>query len=188
MTKQYPNTATALKLTAVDRPKHLRPRLRRDALRPDCARALREAREAAGLSQSELAVELEIKKHLVGHSELAASERQLPSVLLVASSAGSPEARAWGVEVTRWIAGKLQQQLVPVVADRYGDDHAARLASVSVQASDPIRALAVALADGELSDDELEEIGREARGGVAALMELEAATARELERRRGGGE
>jgi len=68
--------------------------------------------------------------------------------------------------------------------DRFGDNHLARLAAVTVELSDLPRALAVALADNDLSVAELEVLVRESREAADAALEAHTRYLAELARRR----
>lgn len=178
------NAAPVLELEPRVRPKRLSPRDAREHLRADYARASRVAREHADLSQSELADELGVTKPFVGHSERSDSGRPTANVLHVASSAHSPAARAWGAEVVRWQAAQLALVVLERAEDLFGDDHGARLASVTRDCTDVPRELAAALSDGVLTLDELERLEREAREAAQAALEVQAWCAREIARRR----
>jgi hypothetical protein len=147
-------------------------------LKPDLARHAFRAREAAHMAQHEVAEALDTQQPNV-HRWEQGGEPHAPSVLHVAS--GPHE---WAEVLVRWQAAQHHLQVSAEVAVVHGDDNAARLASVTVECGDPARVLAAALSDGRLTDDELEQLAREARECWAAAQELEAYASHELARRR----
>lgn len=177
---------TAEVLEHADRPKHLRLPAHdaRAALRSDWGRASRAGREAADLSQSELAEELGVTKAYVGRSEIAGT-RTVPSVLHVA--AAPLAAREWAKAAITFQASRHRLTVVEQPADRHGDDHGARLAAIVTDCTDLPRVLASAGADRVFTFAELVEIEREARETMEAAGEVQAWSAAELARRRAGG-
>jgi transcriptional regulator with XRE-family HTH domain len=182
--KQYQQQSTA-PVTATARPKALRLADRRLALKPELARSLRVDREQAGISQRDLAAELQVQPSHLARCELAAEPHALTELHL-AAAAESPVARGWGLGRVRWLASRFAAVVLERPEPVHGDDHGARLASVTVECSDPVRALAVAQADGSFSIDELEQIEREAREGAQALLELQSWAAERIRKAREG--
>lgn len=156
---------------------------RAKVLKRDLATVSQAARRHAGVSQRELAAELELQQPHVARCELA-EEPHAPSVLHVASAADAPAARAWAAALVRWQGQHLALTVLERSVDRHGDNHAARLASVTVECTDLPRAMAVAIADGELSEAELEQLVRESAETAEAALEAHARFSAELQRRR----
>ncbi len=165
--------ATATAVTA-PRPKHLG--------KPSLARAVKLAVERDGRKLTAIADDFDTDApNLCRWGQ--AHEPNNPHTLHLIAAAGTAS-HGVAVDVHRAVGDELGVQSIPRV-DVVHDDHLARLASVTIECSDVPRVLAVALADGELSDDELDAIRLEGRQSIAAVLELDAWAARELLRRRG---
>lgn len=148
-------------------------------LKPDLARVMRLARETEQASQRDVAADLDVQQPLVHHWEQR-DEPHAPSVLHVHGT----RMRAIAEALIRWQATPHGLDVVAAARVVHGDNHAARLAAVTVECSDPARELAIALADNALTDTELEQLERHFR--EAAEVALEGATyfSQELRRRR----
>lgn len=183
MSSTRPSNAAPV-LEQHERPRRLKPRDARAALRAEYARVSRAGRVLAELSQNDLALELEVPKPLVGYSEVDAPERPVPNVLHVASAACSPAAREWAREIIRWQAAQLALVVLEQTRVQHADNHGARLAAVTRDCTDVPRELAAALSDGVLTLDELERLERESREGAQAALEVQAWASAEIARRR----
>jgi hypothetical protein len=88
------------------------------------------------------------------------------------------------VDIYRALGDELGEQSIPRV-DVVHETDAARLAVLSVECTDVPRTFAVAIADGALTEEEIEHIRQQGRESVAAVLELDAYLTREQLRRRG---
>jgi transcriptional regulator with XRE-family HTH domain len=139
-------------------------------LKREEARTSRLAREAADLTQRELAEDLHISRGRMARMELEGAD-DVPNVLIVAAA---PErARPWAEALIRWQASKHQLQVLRAAENVHGTDHAARLASVVKELGDVLGAFSLALAHDWLDQREVEVIVRESREAVDVLLELE---------------
>jgi len=167
--------AITAQVGSASRPKHLKL-----SLKPQLALILRRAREAANASQTEIAHATGSQQPQVAAWE-SSGDPHSPTALHVATGP-----RAWAERVVRWQAQHHRLQVLVQTAVVHGDNHAARIASLSVQFSDPLRVLATAVADGELTEAELEAIAQEAREAAQAALELEAWAVERLKTLRAG--
>jgi transcriptional regulator with XRE-family HTH domain len=159
----------------------------RRQLKGRLAAAFRYARIQAGLNQGDVAADLDTSKTVIGKFE-ADGCVDMPSVGHVAMAAHSRVCRPLGLALVREIAEPYDLVLLDRARDVHGDQHVARLASVTVEATDLPRTLAVTLADGEFSVDELRAIVKEAREAAASALEVEAWAASRLRELTRGGE
>ncbi len=86
------------------------------------------------------------------------------------------------VDLHRDIGDELGVQTMPRV-EVVHESNVARLSALTVECTDVPRAFAVAIADGELTEVEIERIRQQGRESVAAVLELDAYLTRELRRR-----
>lgn len=136
-------------------------------LKPEAARISRASR--VGVSQRELADDLGVDAGYVGRMELA-HEPHAPTVLHVA---GAPERnRPWAEGLIRWQAAKQDLQVLRAARIVHGDNHGVRLSVIVSEVADVLRVFAAAMADGHLTDDELELLDSESREAAEALLEL----------------
>ncbi len=149
-----------------DRAKHLKLQLS-----PIHRRAL----VSAGLSDGALAGKVAVRRQVV-QAWGSPEEPHLPNVAHLAT--GPSE---WALAWLREIVGQHQHHVAPAPAVVHGDDHAKRLASVTVACSGPASALATALVDRVFTVPELELIVQRARESTAATVELEAAAMAQLQ-------
>lgn len=171
-TAEASNAPATLTAHTVSRPKYLK---------GECARVSRTGR--TGVSQRDLAAVLDLHPGEVAKMELGDEPRSW-SVLHVA--AAPPEARSWAEAMVRWQAAKHELQVLRATDIVHGDNHAARLASVVSELTDVLRVFSAALADGHLSDAELETIASESREAMHALLEVDRFVTVELAKRGGG--
>ena len=157
----------------------VRPREHRaKTLKPDMARTSRLAREVAEISQRDLADSLDVQQPFIAKWELA-DEAHAPTVLHVASGPID-----WAQAMVRWQAAQQQLQVYQEAPIVHGDNTAERLAALSAETTDPVRALSRASADGRFTITELEHLARECRECVEASRECESWAVREIERQR----
>jgi transcriptional regulator with XRE-family HTH domain len=157
--------------------RRLQPKDARARLKVSFAIESRHGRQDGDVSQHDLALELGVDKSLVGRSESDASP-ETPSALMLASAAYSKLAAPWALRMIRRVAAEHGASVEPTIHDLFGNDNAARLASVATETTDPVRAFAVALADGDLSAAELLDIERQCDEGIDSLRELRASAQR----------
>lgn len=170
----HSESPAALTARARSRPKHLR---LEDSKR-DTAKVNRQARDASGLSQPEFAARVDMQKSQVANCELSHrpesyNQRQVERM---------PSESA--LVVIRDMAAHHRAQVMPAAEVVHGDNHSARLAAVTVEGTDVLRTLAIAAADGQFTDDELETLLRETREDIAVKLEVERWATVELQTRR----
>jgi len=157
--------------------------LRLDELKPRVAHAHREGRDAAGLSQRDLAEIADLKRSLVAAHELG-TEREAPTVLHVLDYARLEITRPLALALVRLLEVELGRESVPLPAVRE-QSSCARLHGLTCELTDVLRVVSESETDGGLSVGELRERLRESRQAVDALLELIAHDERELARQEG---
>ncbi len=138
----------------------------------------RRALEQLGLNDRTLAEQLGTRRQVVQRWG-SADEEGLPRVDHLA--AGPTE---WMLAVLRPVLEMHRHHAQPAPAVVHGDNHAARLAALVRETSDPARSLSAALTGTEMTVQQLEDVLQQARESTAATLELEAFAVAELARRR----
>ncbi len=149
------NAAAALPVHPYSRPKRL-------SLKAEMARASRLAREAAGVTQRQLALDIGAQAAHVARAELA-HERETISVLHVARGP-----RAWALSMIGWAAAEHGATVETLPAVESLPQHA-RDARVQLECGDVVRAVAEGAADGTHDRGDLIKREREIVEAIEAL-------------------
>lgn len=134
----------------------------------DLSRVARAAREAACLTQAELAAEIETRPQLVAEQEHP-HQPHLPRIDHVAKA--PPAYRRTIVRALAAIDGDVVHASVALVHT----DHALRNAALTAEACDVLRTFSSAIADRRIDKSERETLLRELRELISAASEAEAA-------------
>lgn len=156
----------------------------RHDLQIEAAVEARFAREASGLTQTELAAAIGMQRPRLTRCENT-RERHSFTVEQIARGAARETSRPWAVSHVRWLARKVSHQLIALSKVVDPGNHAARLARVSNESADVIRELVAGVADGRFDVADLERVRKETREMTATSLEVEAWADAEIERLRG---